>query len=300
MKKFILLIVLLCFFTFSICVSAFIENEFCEFSSTKRIIDKKILHDFGKNEFILYELEDGYAIYAFIDNQEIFVEGSYKMNSIYRSLVDETELFYLGPGEYYFQRENFIHNIRTREVYERDELDATYTLNSVPLVSKSQMNRNLNHASHTDENGFTVVREDKYFKNLSLFPKNWFGECGLIALSILLGYLDTFHNDNFIPDKFYSSRYYVDNGSIDDDGDQIYDSVNTKNEELIKKIVYPFVDGNNYSFESWPTFSMPGTSYAMRDYLIDNYLHTYGIWETPGLKDLKKNRPSPIDRKSVV
>ncbi|MDE7384492.1 MAG: hypothetical protein K2M84_01910 [Anaeroplasmataceae bacterium] len=157
------------------------------------------------------------------------------------------------------------------------------------------MSRNSNYSSHIDENGFTVIKEDKYFRNLSYFPENWFGECGLITLSILLGYLDTFHNDNFIPnDKVYNGRHYVDNDSVDDDGDLVYDSVNIISEELTRKVKYPYVEGNSYGLESWPTYAMPGTNYAMRDYLLDNYLHTYGIWEKPGIKDLKKNRPSPM------
>ena len=46
---------------------------FCEFSSTKHIIKERLLFDFAKNEFKLYELESGYAIYELDMNQELMM-----------------------------------------------------------------------------------------------------------------------------------------------------------------------------------------------------------------------------------
>lgn len=297
MKRMLFLVMLVTSISLFCGLEVYSADLYCEFSSKKRIIEKKLLKDFGDNQFLLYELENGYAIYTKENDSEVFIEGSYKANSIYSSLEDEeaSELYYLGPGEYFYQNQNNIYNIMTGESYERDELDATYRLNSTSFESMPMINRTSNYSSHIDENGFTVVKEDKYFKNLRFLPENWFGECGLIALSILLGYLDTFHNDNFIPNgRTYSSRYYVDNKNVDKDGDEIYDSVIINEEELIKKVEHIYLEGDTYELSEWSTMYMPGTNFSLRDYLLDNYMHTYGIWEKPGVKDLKKNRPSPM------
>ena len=55
---------------------------FCSFSNSKKILFTKKIKDFNNNEFKLYELEDGYAIY---DNKgEIIEEILYiwKINSL--------------------------------------------------------------------------------------------------------------------------------------------------------------------------------------------------------------------------
>ena len=44
------------------------NNKFCDFSSTKKILYEKELKDFLGNLFILYELENGYAIYS-VENE---------------------------------------------------------------------------------------------------------------------------------------------------------------------------------------------------------------------------------------
>lgn len=38
-------------------------QAYCEFSSEQRIVEERIIEDFDGNEFKLYELENGYAIY---------------------------------------------------------------------------------------------------------------------------------------------------------------------------------------------------------------------------------------------
>lgn len=295
MKKIVFMILLFVSISLFSGIQIYSADLYCEFSPTKRTIEKKILKDFDGNPFFLYELENGYAIYAIENDKEIFIEGSYKSNSIYSTIENASELFYLGPGKYFYQNQNNVYNIMSGEVHQRDEVHGAYRLNSTSYEVSLTKQSNTNYSSHIDENAFTVVKEDKYFKNLISFPQNWFGECGLVALSILLGYLDTFHNDYFIPNgKTYSAKYYIDNNNVDEDGDEIYDSVIISEEELIKKVEYIYVEGETYGLEEWPSLRMPGTNYALRDYLLDNYLHTYGIWDKPGSKNLKKNQPSPM------
>ncbi len=279
MKKIILIFLI---GTLGICTyntRAHDNNKFCDFSSTKKILYEKELKDFLGNLFILYELENGYAIYSVENETKKFIEGSYKSNSIYSTLDKKYDLFYLGPGEYYYQKWEMIFNIRTGKVIEQNLLKIGYKLNYIDLVSNVQEIRNKNFLSHTDSNGFTVVKEDKYFRNLNNFPMNWFSECGLVAISILLGYLDTFKNDSFIPnDLFYNGRYYIDNGNKDDNGNQVYDGVNILKENLTKKIEFTYTEKNTYPLEDWPiNCGMPGTNFAMRDYLMEKFIDIYLI-----------------------
>ena len=118
MKKIILIFLI---GTLGICTyntRAHDNNKFCDFSSTKKILYEKELKDFLGNLFILYELENGYAIYSVENETKKFIEGSYKSNSIYSTLDKKYDLFYLGPGEYYYQKGEMIFNIRTGEVIE--------------------------------------------------------------------------------------------------------------------------------------------------------------------------------------
>ncbi len=50
-----------------------------------------------------------------------------------------------------------------------------------------------------DSNGFTVIRDHEYFCNLDTFADNFEGTCGFVALGMILGYLDTYHNPYTIP-----------------------------------------------------------------------------------------------------
>ena len=61
----------------------------------------------------------------------------------------------------------------------------------------------------------------------------------------------------------------------------------TKAENLTKLGSTSYKSNGNYSYTDWNT--MPGTTYAMRDYLFDNYMHKFmGIgWESAGYPMLK-------------
>ena len=129
--------------------------------------------------------------------------------------------------------------------------------------------------TYIDSNGFILINEANYFKKLKRFPKNWFGECGVIALSELLGYYDTFYNDDFIPnDLQYEAKYYKAKET------QAKGTESSKMEldrveldYLINPATIPFKNAEYINFDEWS--EMPGTSYAMRDYIFDNYMETY-------------------------
>ena len=82
-------------------------NSYCEFNNSP-VIYEKIIYDFNNNMFKLYELEKGYAIYSIKENDEEFIEGSYFSNSPYFNIINEKDIYYLGPGNYYYMNNNII------------------------------------------------------------------------------------------------------------------------------------------------------------------------------------------------
>lgn len=256
------------------------ELEYCEFSSKNHIVQQRILTDYSGNKFKLYELQNGYAIYSLENGQEIFLEGSHETQSPYYNYLDK-DLFYLGPGNYFYENGGNNYDIFSQSPVKIDLHNASFqtteNVENIQPYSSSEPNPN---ETKTDINGFTVINKADYFKNLKYFPQNHFGECGLIALSILLGYYDTFYNDNFIPDITYKERHYKDAETRSGTGDKVLDYI-TEN-TLVKKTTTINKNTSNYDYTNWT--SMPGTNYAMRDYLFDNYMHTFwGMgWEDAG------------------
>lgn len=251
------------------------EVRYCDFSSEKAVQAEKILRDFDGNEFKLYELEAGYAIYSIENEGEVFIEGSYECNSAYYQYLGVDTLYYLGPGNYLYREDDrFIDILRGVPVEELNLLNASYQMQkagTIELMSSSTPDPN---ETKTDINGFTVIKNADYFKKLKNFPQNWWGECGIVALSILLGYHDTFNNDNFIPnDITYVARYYnwVSTTRSSSNGEYVFSYSQIEN--LTKQATTQYLDVSTYSFDQWD--SMPGTTYAMHDYLFDNYMQTF-------------------------
>ncbi len=256
MKKIISVLVFLIFICSFYNVYAYSLEEYCEFSKNKKILFDKPLYDLSSNSFKLYELESGYAIYGLKENYEFFLEGSYQNNSPYFEYREE-ELIYLGVGEYYLKRGNKVINIldNKKELLIQDISYDVFENYNISLQSDSFPNPDVTTKNPED---FTVINSYKYFQKLKTFPYNSKGECGIIALSILLGYYDTFWNDEFIKPGF------------------CYDASNKYNSTIslmlgkTMEINSPLSD---YGLDSWE--DMPGTSYGLRDYLLDKYNHQY-------------------------
>lgn len=240
-------------------IEALKKEEYCSLTHKKPIVATKILNDYNDHSFKSYELDGGYAIYQLLDDREEFIEGSLETNSPYFNHLD-SNLLYFGPGEYLFKENGKDKQCLTNKIVSSyKEGKASYE-----LVIKDQPLRVQTAFSYIDEGDFTYINHPEYFKKLSAFPNNWFGECGLIALSMLLSYYDTLYNDSFIPNSItYPSREYNTTGAI----------TSSTMESLIHKVEFPNINTTSYPMEYWP--DMPGTNKSMRDYLFDNYIHTY-------------------------
>ena len=170
------------------------------------VLSNKKLYDFDNGEFDLYEGEHSYAIYS---NDE-FLEGSNKVNSPYFGENANDKWYYLGPGNYYVAKNKMIVNILTREENVIPNMKkAKYLIND--FENDSQLTKASNSSS------FNKINNAYYFENLKQFPSNLDGACGIVALSILLGYYDNFYDDLFIPNNLtYDSNQVVDYGYSDD------------------------------------------------------------------------------------
>lgn len=82
-------------------------------------------------------------------------------------------------------------------------------------------------------------------------PINSKGTCGLVGLSMLLGYLDVFGNPNIISGDNYNGDINEINLFFENNNSVIADKMNIRN-----------------------LIDMPGTNEAFQNLLFDNYLHT--------------------------
>ncbi len=230
----------------------------------------EIISDFAGNEFTLIEGNNSYEIYT---SNNIFIEGSYSSNSPYYKTTGEK--YYLGPSNYFIANDNLVTNILTQKISSIEDYEGiSYTINPIVQTRNGEPKPDTSR-TYVDSAGFTVVNEANYFKNLKNFPQNWFGECGIVGLSILLSYYDTFYNDDFIPNNLtYDARYYKPKQKQTRSSESSdYELENTQIEPLVKTTTTPYKDTSFYSFEDWS--EMPGTTYAMRDYMFDKYKHTF-------------------------
>lgn len=256
-KSFIILIVLLVCLAM-VLVASFQQNTYAatnienniisQFAEKYGIEDKNIiikeLEDFDGNKFILAEFSDkAYAIYT--KNNMQFIEGSAQGKSPYYGY--NGSLYYLGPLSYYVEKDFIIYDLLSGEKcnfkkssalsYDFDTLTKVQAKNQT-MVSRVATNNN-------DNNEPIVINGYEYFENAT-YPKNDSGSCAITAISLLLGYFDTYHNDNFVEDGV---------------GDIVY----------IKK--YDKVESINFSDIQNMLPIGVGTTNAFGDLMMNNYMH---------------------------
>lgn len=230
----------------------------------------EVIHDFSGNDFILVEGDKSYEIYT---DDNVFIEGSNSSNSPY--FEKDGEKYYLGPSNYFIASDDLVTNLFAGTTFSIKDYEGFSYEISPSIQTRSSTPSGDPNKTYVDTDGYTVINEADYFRNLTNFPQNWFGECGVVALSELLGYYDTFYNDDFIPnDLTYDARYYVPKAAETRSGESSdYDLERTEIEPLVKTVKTSYRNADYYSFKDWT--SMPGTTYAMHDYIFDNYMHTF-------------------------
>ncbi len=204
-------------------VDSFLENE--------EVIFYKEISDFYGNSFDLYELSPmGYAIYAKNESSTAFLEGSHSSYSPFHDYLD-TDLYYLGLGNYYYQNGTNIIDIETGtpldnieeitnysyslsedifldsdeseiESYKFVNIDDDTDLGSGSGSSSGSSGSGSSSGSTssltTTYKGFTCIKNYEYFKDLKYFPTAEYDSCAFVALCILLGYLDLYTDGDYI------------------------------------------------------------------------------------------------------
>ena len=245
----------------------------CEFNPTNKVNYVKLLTDFNDNRFILYEMDKSYAIYQVTDGEKLFLEGSYESNSIYSKYLDE-ELFYLGPGRYFRKKtDTTITDLFDNKSYDIQKFDKygfqvknENTYNISPLSSGPGNDFDPN--TYVDTNGYRVIEYADYFKRLYKFPNNYLGTCGLVSLSMILTYLDTFYNDDFVENiTYFYTKYNSETGEQTGAGSDFIIDKGEANFTTSSKA------GLNIVKE------MPGPTPAFHDYLFDKYMHYNPVFQ---------------------
>lgn len=196
-----------------------------------RVEDKEIISDFANNTYTLFNLNPkGYLIVN--DESSVLVEGSFTVDSPYENY--DSDKYYLGPLNYIvknndgyysiYDGENFEYsndletssiklNNNIKNVYDNELSRLNYNLNNGFSITESLNSGDIPpnpNGSIIDTSGWTKIDYHHYFSHLNYFPDNTDGTCGFVALSIILGYLDTFYHDDTIPNNrvYKDGRYY--------------------------------------------------------------------------------------------
>lgn len=218
-------------------------------------------------------MNNSYAIYFKDSAGEFFLEGSKKYNSPYFEIIGK-DIRYLGPGNYYYVENNRVIDILTKK---ESDLSCYSDVETISTEKISKLKEPTTYSTRTNERSVPYAN---LFSKMTNFPMNWFGECGIIALSIYLSYFDTVHNDDFIPNnrQYYSYQYDLSEGRTDEEKLQ---PVNKTLQPLVKTTSIAFKGNASYDANSWGR--VPGINYSMRDLIFDHYKETLiGIGGTGG------------------
>ena len=183
--------------------------------ANQSVVSERNMTDFDGNKFTVYELfPSGYAIFSDKVDSSIFIEGSYEANSPYSTHTND-DIYYLGPGEYFYKDGNKAVNIITEQEMILDQINFAYEIKAEHyIIEESIPSTNAIFPSKPDsdkthnEDGFVMINNDLYFRILSEFPENSDGgTCGLVAICMLLGYFDTYVDLGFITDRTYKNGH---------------------------------------------------------------------------------------------
>ncbi len=214
-------------------INTIIKNKIIDYTVYKdySVYRNEILKDFDGNSFVLVEfLPIGYGIYN-IANGDI-VEVSSSSFSPYYNV--EGDLYYVPSVGYYKKVNGEYVDLTTNNTIGATTINALSTISSelqdeavnyintenVEMVktgtsiSSSSDTIGIKTTSTVTINGITYQSADVevpyswYFKlNHRSYPENWYGDCGYVALALVLGYMEFFVSTGYIDE--YAQQNYV-------------------------------------------------------------------------------------------
>lgn len=223
------------------------DNNGC---SNLSISDIKTVCDFAENSYTLVECAPiGYFLY----HNESARFAEYASDAISPYLNMDNDLYYIGPGNYYILKNGVFQHAMLDTKLDNIEVDSLiktsqelndYFLNnknttildylsgkiySLPPVTSDMNNANYEENSSkislysSNVNGYKMVENYKFFKNLKKCGVNSEGTCGYMAAAILLAYQKSTYEGNY----FLSS--YLTTSSL---SDQLHQSLYTTGKNL--------------------------------------------------------------------
>lgn len=207
------------------------------------------LYDFNGNSFVLVEFSDeGYAIYT-TDTMR-FIEGSAHGKSPYYGYYGT--LYYLGPMSYYVESNGKIYDIINDEESNPSEYsECEYDFDSLVEEVSGHSDLSYNNVRNNVSSGFEIINGCEYFETAT-YPYNSMGSCGITAISLLLGYFDTYHNDNFVDDGM---------------SDLVFMNKRVESHNNLSEIINMKPEG-------------VGTTDDFGEYLFENYMHYNELFAT--------------------
>lgn len=232
-----LAIFVLCLFIVPLTFAAFAENDLAIISdaSALEVINKykpdddvsftiearKTLFGFGGNIYVLYELSPyGYVI--LLNDTCSLMEASYSETATLPINIDDKDTYYYGgPLVYCKLTENGYINVFDNSLLQNSQISEIATKENQILETKRRVESLNNSSAQTvalnSENqlpSIVYTVEYNYFSSMTKHGVNSVGTCTAVAIQILLGYYDSFVNDDVIATE-YEKPSYVEHGSTD-------------------------------------------------------------------------------------
>lgn len=195
------------------------QNDFSfEIMNTnKKISQIKAKSGFDYEYLITDYSPAAYEVELVTPKGNIFIEGSYSNNSIFNDTNYE-QYYYGGINQYYAEVEGIWINMLTNtKLDEMPTAIMSFNFDNSKINKEDEKESNIMKMSST-VSGFKVINNYEYFKNLTNFPNHVNinkvypgtvgtninpGTCGVVAVSMLLGYYQNYTNWNIIPQSAY-------------------------------------------------------------------------------------------------
>ena len=168
------------------------------------VIQKITYNVYGEAQYLLFDSlnTNKYMIFDFMINE--IAEYSLMNNSPFITYQDY-DIIYAGPGAYYYLTEENIVNIFYSYEVPREEFDLSIPEHFELMDDLTAFQNRVFYDEKIINNGYYF----EYFHMPEVY--NRYGSCVIVALSFILTYLDTYKDDNLVPDLMSSLDYIVPN-----------------------------------------------------------------------------------------
>ncbi len=162
----------------------------------------KSAKDFVQNDFLIGEAKDeGYFIYSY--GLDEIVEYSNSSISPYYSYNEN--LIYSGATNYFIENNDNYYSIIDKKYYEKSKIK------KVPAINVSKEDTKKARSSEPVVTNYSIKHPEFYSQmckdNIGYYEVGD-GICGFIGLGLLIGYQDTYYNNDLMDDKFYENSDY--------------------------------------------------------------------------------------------